>query len=215
VPARDVRRRRGRLSNLTHAVPRHFVGKERVEELQQELQRYAGRIATIAITGMRGCGKSTLALAYADEYQRQYRVRWWLRAADAQDLETDLAALAIALEWVQPDEREDVPIAAIVHRLEEQGERTLLIYDNAIDADVLKRYLPKSGAAHVLITSTAPAWGAIAERITLRLCRKTWARSSCSPVPAWTADTTTLKGSQRRATVCHSPSRSLPRTASV
>ena len=43
-----------------------------------------------------------------------------------------------------------------MERLRHEGEGILLIFDNAIDADALKPYLPRGGAARVLVTSNAP-----------------------------------------------------------
>src|SRR5262249_17382697 len=107
--------------------------------------------------------------AYATRQRRDYRVTWWLRSATEQGLETDFTALAVKLEWVRPDEREAVLIPAILERVEDEGDGMLLIYDNAIDVDLLKSFLPRSGAAHVLITSRAPEWSGLAKKIDIRL----------------------------------------------
>jgi hypothetical protein len=53
-----------------------------------------------------------------------------------------------------------------------QGEGILLIYDNAVDADMLKPYLPRGGRARVLVTSNAHAWRGIGEPVELRLWPK-------------------------------------------
>jgi hypothetical protein len=45
----------------------------------------------------------------------------------------------------------------------------LLIYDNAIDAAALHPYLPRAGAAHVIVTSNGPAWRAYATPLALAL----------------------------------------------
>jgi tetratricopeptide (TPR) repeat protein len=59
-----------------------------------------------------------------------------------------------------------------MERLRHEGEGILLIYDNAIDADALKPYLPRGGAAKVLVTSNAPAWRGVAEPVEIRLWPK-------------------------------------------
>ena len=57
-------------------------------------------------------------------------------------------------------------------RLRHEGEGILLIYDNALDAEALKPYLPPGGAARVLVTSNAHAWRGIAEPVEIRLWPK-------------------------------------------
>jgi hypothetical protein len=53
-----------------------------------------------------------------------------------------------------------------------EGEGILLIFDNAADADALKPYLPRGGAARVLVTSNAPAWRGVAEPVEIQLWPK-------------------------------------------
>ena len=46
--------------------------------------------------------------------------------------------------------------------LRNEGAGILLIYDNAIDANALRPYLPRGGASHILITSNAHSWRGVA-----------------------------------------------------
>jgi hypothetical protein len=59
-----------------------------------------------------------------------------------------------------------------MERLHQQGEGILLIYDNAIDADALKPYLPRGGASRVLVTSNAYAWRRVAAPVEIHLWLK-------------------------------------------
>ena len=77
-------------------------------------------------------------------------------------MRADLVALGIRLGWVGVDEKEEPAVAAVMERLRHEGEGILLIFDNAIDADALKPYLPRGGAARVLVTSNAHAWRGLA-----------------------------------------------------
>ena len=70
------------------------------------------------------------------------------------------------------DEKEEPALAAVMERLRHEGEGILLIFDNAIDADALKPYLPRGGAARVLVTSNAHAWRGVAEPVEIRLWPK-------------------------------------------
>jgi tetratricopeptide (TPR) repeat protein len=59
-----------------------------------------------------------------------------------------------------------------MERLLHEGEGILLIFDNARDVDALKRYLPRGGAAQVLVTSNAHAWRGVAEPVEIRVWPK-------------------------------------------
>jgi hypothetical protein len=87
-------------------------------------------------------------------------------------LRADLVTLGVRLGWVPPDEKREPALAAGMERLRHEGEGILLIFDNAKDADALKPYLPRGGAARVLVTSNAPAWRGVAEPVEIRLWPK-------------------------------------------
>ena len=84
-------------------------------------------------------------------------------------MRADLVALGVRLGWVAADDKEEPALAAVMERLPHDGEGILLIFDNAKDANAIKPYLPRGGAAHVLVTSNAHAWRGIAELIEIRL----------------------------------------------
>jgi tetratricopeptide (TPR) repeat protein len=60
----------------------------------------------------------------------------------------------------------------VIERLRHERERILLIFDNAIDADAVRLYLPRGGATEVLVTSTAHAWRGVAAPVEIRLWPK-------------------------------------------
>ena len=121
-------------------------------------------------------------------------------------MRADLVALGVRLGWVGADDKEEPALAAVMERLRHEGEGILLIYDNAIDADALKPYLPRGGAARVLVTSNAHAWrgvgGAgrnppVAEGDRRRLSdRPHRPRAASAPPP---------RHCRRRLAVCRSP----------
>jgi hypothetical protein len=59
-----------------------------------------------------------------------------------------------------------------MERLSHEGEGILLIFDNALDADALRDYLPRGGATKVLITSNVRAWRKIAVPLDIRPWRE-------------------------------------------
>ena len=157
-------------SNIPIRVPALFMGREdALEAIDRALTRYEGRVAVTALQGLRGVGKTTLAAVYADRHRRDYRTSWWIRAQTESTMHADLIALGSRLGWVGADPKEEPAVAAVLERLRHEGEGILLIYDNAIDADALKPYLPRGGATRVLVTSNAHAWREIATPVEIRL----------------------------------------------
>ena len=157
-------------SNITIAVPRIFMGRDDdMATIEAALKRYHGRAAITALRGMRGVGKTVLAAAYAAKHRHDYRATWWLRAETADGIRTDLVALGHRLGWVADGEAQDAALAKVADRLRREGEGILLIFDNALDADSIRPFLPLDSAAHVLITSNAHRWGDVAEAVEIRL----------------------------------------------
>ena len=55
-------------------------------------------VVVLAVHGLGGIGKSTLAAQYAATHQRDFSVIWWITAASPAGIDTGLAALATALQ---------------------------------------------------------------------------------------------------------------------
>ena len=129
-------------------------------------------IFSLAGSGLRGVGKTTLAAAYAERHRADYRASWWIRAQTESTMRADLVSLGVRLGWVAADEKEEPAFDKVRERLRDEAEGLLLIYDNAIDAASLKPYLPPGGAARVLVTSNAHAWRGVAAPVEIRLWPK-------------------------------------------
>jgi hypothetical protein len=67
----------------------------------------------------------------------------------------DRLARGIRLGWVGADDKEEPAVDTVMERL--RGDGILVIIDNAIDANALKIYLPRGGAAKLLVASNAHA----------------------------------------------------------
>jgi tetratricopeptide (TPR) repeat protein len=160
-------------SNIPIRVPTHFIGRDDVlAAIEVALARNPDRVAILALQGLRGIGKTTLAAAYAERHRREYRATWWIRAQDQSLMRSDVVALGVRLRWVLPEDAEERALAAVMERLRYEDERILLIYDNALDADSVAPYLPRAGSARVLITSNFHALRSIAEAIELPVWSK-------------------------------------------
>jgi tetratricopeptide (TPR) repeat protein len=87
-------------------------------------------------------------------------------------MRADLVALGVRLGWAGADDKEEPALATVMERLRHEGEGILLIFDNAIDADSLKPYLPRGGSARVLVTSNAHDWRGVDAPVEIRLWSK-------------------------------------------
>ena len=113
-------------------------------------------IVVRAVTGMRGVGKTHLAAEYARaRLAERWRLVAWIDAGDQAGMLVGLTAVADALglaDEVTLDPAETAGLA-VRHWLEADGERCLLVFDNAADVDALRPFIPAGGKARVLVTS--------------------------------------------------------------
>ncbi len=164
--------------NVPHRRNPHFIGREDLLARLEEALAPAGSsnhrapahaALTQAIRGLGGVGKTQLALEYVYQHAGEYRVIWWVRAADSETIVRDLAALAAELGLADPPSEQGPPdpqaeVAAVRRWLETNGG-WLLVFDNAEDPAGLEPYLPRGRTGPVLITSRRRDWDGIAAEL--------------------------------------------------
>ena len=135
------------------SIPRQLSGFQPRPDLMARLTT-RGPVVQI-MTGGKGAGKTQLAATYARaKLAAGWRFVAWINAEDAASLLAGLHEVSDAARLSYGGTRRAVADAGqqLRQRLEADGDRCLLVFDDAEDPDLLRPYIPATGAARVLIT---------------------------------------------------------------
>ena len=129
------------------------------EELLAELEaRLAGDgeagPRAVALCGLGGAGKTSVALEYAHRHLAEVAVAWQLPAEDPAVLAAGFGGLAAQLGAADGGD----PVAAVHGVLAASPAEWLLVFDNAPDRTSVAAYVPPAGRGQVLITSRDQIW---------------------------------------------------------
>jgi hypothetical protein len=132
------------------------------EELLAELDaRLAGGEGSgpriVALCGLAGTGKTSVALEYAHRQLGEIGLAWQFPAEDAAVLGAGFGRLADELGVMDMLRQRD-PVAAVHTALRAHRVGWLLIFDNAADPASVAAFMPPAGNGQVLITSQNPHW---------------------------------------------------------
>ena len=134
--------------------------QERIDLLAKLKQSHRGQSdSTVwALTGMLGVGKTALAAEYARaRHADGWRLVVWINANDKSAILSGLAQVASEL-GLKPEGSDAQAAGQAVRRgLETDGNRCLLVFNDATDLDALLPFLPAVGAAQVIITTNQQA----------------------------------------------------------
>jgi tetratricopeptide (TPR) repeat protein len=114
------------------------------------------------ISGMGGIGKTELVTEYIHRNIDAYEVIWWIRAEHQDRVRDALVKLGQRLELREAttDSARDRTVAAVLETLQSGAWPSwLLVFDNAVDALDLQKYIPSTRPqGHVIITARQPNW---------------------------------------------------------
>src|SRR5215472_933225 len=113
----------------------------------------------VALCGLGGVGKTSVAVEYAHRHLADVGVAWQLAADSPAVLAAGMGELAAQLGARDVLDLGD-PIASAHAALAAWPSEWLLLFDNAPDAFSLRGFLPPAGMGRVLITSQNPNWPA-------------------------------------------------------
>ncbi|MFI6525793.1 tetratricopeptide repeat protein [Streptomyces uncialis] len=123
---------------------------------------------TVAIHGLGGIGKSTVALHYASGYRAAYPLVWWITATAPAAIEAGLASLAVRLAplWAREATTEERVAWSLTWLQWHPG--WLLVLDNVENPADLHPYLGALSGGHALATSRrATGWHTIGAALPL------------------------------------------------
>jgi hypothetical protein len=112
---------------------------------------------TVALWGMGGVGKTSVAVAYARQHLDEVGVAWQFTAYDPTVLEAEFGELAAQLGERDVVDARD-PVASVHGILAAFRAGWLLLFDNVSDRASVERFLPPAGPGRILITSQNPNW---------------------------------------------------------
>ena len=133
------------------------------------LKRGDNRVAVAAVHGLRGVGKTTLAAAYAERRQGDYRATWWVR----RKLGLHAGRSRLSRRAVRLGRRRKGRAGARkgLERLR-RGQRAPLDLRQRDRRRRLRRFCRRGGAARAPVTSNAPAWRGVATPVEIRVWPK-------------------------------------------
>lgn len=149
---------------------RFFTGREEIfPALATALQAESAAALTQpqGLSGLGGIGKTQTAVEYAYRYRAHYRAVLWVRANSPEVLASEFLRLATVLRLPARMQRDQqLVIQAVVRWLSEHAD-WLLIFDDVENSAHLVPFLPGTARGHILLTSRAFAFGALARSIPL------------------------------------------------
>jgi len=141
--------------------PAPLAGREQLlTEIRERLTGGEARWPrVVALHGLGGAGKTSVALEHAHRHMDEYGVVWQFAAEDQATLLAGFAELG--RELVGHDRFAAADHVAQVHGiLAARPDAWLVVFDNAVGHAALRGVLPPAGHGHVIVTSQDPHWPA-------------------------------------------------------
>jgi hypothetical protein len=140
--------------------PRAFQAREYLLEHLHTQVSAAGTAIVFAVTGAPGVGKTTLAASYAWACQHAgWPLIAWIAAETESQIVAGLDALAYRLGIRSRDDDAGTAARKAKAWLASSRQPGLLVFDNANDVELVRRWSPATGATRLVVTSRNRAFG--------------------------------------------------------
>lgn len=145
------------VDNLPDIRTEKFFGREQlIDRIGDHIGNQKDRrLRTYLIYGLRGVGKTQIALEYAERNRDKFDAVFWIRCETSASLRQSFSDIAVALELSSKDQitRFEENQIKVLDWLKKTSKTWLLIYDNAERDQALNAYWPRDAVGSVLLTS--------------------------------------------------------------
>lgn len=146
----------------------NFIGrKELLASLQSELTKSTETaVLPGALHGMGGIGKSQIAVEYVYRHAADYDLVWWIPSENSSEIQLSLVKLAQRLD-LPVEHSIDTAVPAVLEALSigVPYRRWLLVFDNADEPEDVRRFWPRRGDGHIIVTSRNKRWSVVARAV--------------------------------------------------
>ncbi|MFG2429770.1 FxSxx-COOH system tetratricopeptide repeat protein [Streptomyces sp. NPDC048590] len=143
----------------------NFIGREGLLAAVERQLREDETTAVLphALHGMGGVGKSQIAVEYVYRHSGEFNVIWWIPSEQENLILGALADLARSLGLeVGPQANAAVPAVREALRTGKPFDNWLLVFDNAENIEVVRKYFPNGGPGKIIVTSRNREWERVA-----------------------------------------------------
>ena len=150
------------ICNIPYARNVFFTGRDDIfTEIDRKLAGSNALALTQAISALGGMGKTQTAVEYAYRKGNKYKAILWVLAETEVTMISSYVEIAKLLGLPESDGIDQKRIVDSVKDWLETNANWLLILDNADTPSLLKDFLPKDSAGHILVTSRAQIFDVI------------------------------------------------------
>lgn len=157
----------------------NFIGRGAIlRALHGELSK-STRTAVLpgALHGMGGIGKSQIAVEYVYRHAEEYDLIWWIPSENQSEIQASLVKLAKRLD-LPVEQSVDTAVPAALEALGsgEPYRRWLLVFDNADRPEDVRKFWPRRGEGHILVTSRNPQWSEVSQAVEVDVFQRSESR---------------------------------------